>query len=201
MELTKQDYIIKGNKERLSLDIILPELFADYEYSKYYTDPESLDVYDCYLMTYDKITKSLKRRYIIEVKVREQNWNEWMLEKKKLTALNKKAGESGATILYINVTPSGSYVWNLSRIQKDIHWESKDCNISTVEMEKGKKTKQVTMLPTTLAKHFSLTDSQVDLTYLRDEKLKLLLNQVVEDKRSFCLMTFLLQKEDLKSEF
>jgi hypothetical protein len=57
------------------------------------------------------------------------------------------------------------------------------------------------MLPTTLAKHFSLTDSQVDLTYLRDEKLKLLLNQVVEDKRSFCLMTFLLQKEDLKSEF
>lgn len=186
-----QQYFINQSKdERVLLDNIINGIFnnAKYNIEYYFTAAESQEIYDAYVMLFNKETHSMVKSFVIEMKIRNTHYEALMLEKKKYTDLKNVSVGTGATILYINTTPKATYIFNLSQMEMDnIDWTEKKHNKKTLEKQLGKIVKLQTELNISLAKCYPLKKD--DLELLKANKIiKAQHKQTVEkQKRCFCL--------------
>ena len=98
------------NKEKELFDFVkskyLPDLKeSDYKFSKY----------DCY---------SEKLKLDIELKCRATHYDDLLIEKAKYDALIERSKNHGTKAFYINSTPSGVFVFNLSALEEP-QWEDR----------------------------------------------------------------------------
>jgi len=152
--MTTQDYISRNEKERVFLLEIFKNIFDKdkCDVSYYMTSTEGYDEYDGGVCIFKKGTGSVVCRQIYEIKIRDIHYPDLMLERTKFNRLVKKAEDLwDAQIKYVNVTPLGTYIWNITKDDKYI-WLKEEHNKSTTELSKGKKMKQVTYLSTYIAK-------------------------------------------------
>lgn len=184
-QLTNEEKFIEASKkERYGLKYILPhikKLNTKYTWTDYMTDIYSYDVYDCLLQAYDNGSK--KKIFIIEVKVRDTHYPELILETKKLRDLKTKILHPTITdILYINITPMGTYIFNVSRLEKEgkLIPSKLTANKATMTSRTDKVEKGVIMLDINEAKFIDFTFNQ--LQYERDTKLDMIIKQNNEYK-------------------
>ena len=79
------------------------------------------DDYDAFYFIIDTDTQKIKKRVWIEIKIRDTEYDEYILEKKKLKQLIKKKDDlhlsKGEYIfLYVNFTPKETIIWNITNI-------------------------------------------------------------------------------------
>lgn len=187
-----------SKNERLFLKKILEDMTKDntYHYSYYMTDPEGLDIYDGFISLFDKVSGSVYKRYIIEIKIRDIDYDELLLEKKKLDSLTKKSLESDSEMLYICVIPSGTYIFNLSKLG-EVEFTKVPCNKTTV-INSGKIMKTVTFLPKKIASKVIKDLKFYDLKHLirEEEDNKKMKEEIRIHKQNRCLFEYLLKKEN-----
>ncbi len=66
--------------------------------------------------------------YVVEFKCRRTHYDTQMIEHKKFTANLEEANSSGKEFLYIISTPSGEYIFNVSKLASDDYdfaWEDR----------------------------------------------------------------------------
>ena len=102
---------------------------------------EPMSHWDCY---------SAKYQYDIELKCRRTHYDDLLIEKMKYDNLISRATKYGTTPIYINSTPIGIYVFNLSAMQID--WQTKKMPATTDFARKDKVDKVVGFLNLTKAK-------------------------------------------------
>lgn len=189
---------------RALLEEIIPTIYANkekYNYHYYISDIADTTRYDAFVSIFE-IGGQLKANHIIEVKVRDIHYDEMMLEKRKYDELKAvlKREYNVADIIYINTTPKGTFIWNVTKLeeQQKIKWETKLCNKSTVQ-DKGKIEKRVTLLPINKAKHIP----HITNTFLEQklkEKEEKIQEKVKEKQREKCLYQWLLTPSQLCGE-
>jgi len=152
------------------------------------TDIYSYDVYDCLLQA--SIDGSVKKRFIIEIKIRDTHFDELILETKKLRDLKSKVlDHSNTEILYINVTPNKTYVFNLSKMEKEDKFSVNKlkANKATMESRTNKVDKNVIYL--------SITDARsIDFTFNEKEyqnSIKVVINENNRHKNNKNLFEYL----------
>lgn len=186
---TQYEYTLKADDERLILKKIIPTLYNYnvYDIQYYFTDSGGYDVYDAYVMGFNKDTHSCVRRHLIEIKVRDTHYPDLLLEKEKLENLKKKASESDATVIYISTTPKGSYIFNLTQLESSIQWNKEEHWKSTTDKSKGKKYKWVTYLPITSAKYLPIKQTDLDGFKKEEQQSHQLKKTVVKQRQRICL--------------
>ena len=193
----QQDFIKRSEIERVALKSIIQIAFDGKEYEYYLTPVDGYDIYDGYCMFFDPLTKSIIHRVLFEVKVRDRHYPNLLLEEKKWKDLKKKADESGASVVYVNVTPNGSYLFNLTKlIGADIEWVEEDHWVSTTDKSRGKITKWVTYLPVEKAKSYYYTTSRAELEWGKNNKTKEMDVEMISHRKRFCLFDSVLNKKD-----
>jgi len=186
---TNNRFIEASKRERFCLSNILPIIKnSKYEWSEYMTDIYSYDVYDCLLQA--SIDGSVKKRFIIEIKIRDTHFDELILETKKLRDLKSKVlDHSNTEILYINVTPNKTYVFNLSKMEKEDKFSVNKlkANKATMESRTNKVDKNVIYL--------SITDARsIDFTFNEKEyqnSIKVVINENNRHKNNKNLFEYL----------
>ena len=109
---------------------------------------------------YDLIVKDLvncDKRSIVEIKCRTAFYNEgFVYEKSKHTYLTKvkEIDPKNISIIYINSTPRGTYVWNIDDIIHKYSIVKKEMNIATMKSRNTKKNKSVYLLQIEDATHY-----------------------------------------------
>lgn len=158
----------KAVLERAYLKLIFDKLSPKYDYKTWMTPAEGYDVYDGVLLRFKKDTSEVVDRTIIEVKVRDRHYTELMLESIKYTELKKLRKSMNirtkkecyvdikTRLLYINVTPSGSYLFDLDLLNYKTEWKDEMHWVSTTDKSKGKILKSVTYLPVDGVKTFDV---------------------------------------------
>lgn len=164
--------------ERMYLKEIANELRTLFDIKYFQTPPEGKDIYDGMFYFFKKNDYKLKKRVIIEIKVRQKHYDTLMFEKKKcddLKALRNKLDKDSkkqtgddikSDIWYISVTPKGTYVWN---IKDKYDWIEEKHWASTNDKSKGKIMKPLTYLPISDAKKFEFTSESFKYN-MRTEK-------------------------------
>lgn len=114
--------------------------------------------YDAYYYIIDHNTQKIKKRVWVEIKIRDTHFDDYFLETKKYNNLEKKRKElflnkDEVVYLYVNFTPSGTYLWNISDISK-FEKEKRSMNKATSTDRKNKTVKEINYLKTNEAKHF-----------------------------------------------
>ncbi len=138
-------YIQKSITERIFLRKVYEEIkknSPNFDFKIYMTDETGSDIYDARLIRFDNQMSSINKNYYVEIKVRDKDYEEMMLEKIKwnnLKSLVKKMDNKTnrqcftnitSDILYISTTPKGTWVWNLSKIISDKNaWVLKTCPV------------------------------------------------------------------------
>jgi len=152
--------------ERMYLKELTNRLRNTFDIKLYQTPPEGKDKYDGILYFFDKGGYKLKKRVIIEVKVRKDWYPTLMLEKIKLNNLlnirknldkqsEKETGDKiESDIWYMSVTPKETYIWKL---ENKYEWNQEYHNISTNNPSLGKTLKDVTYLDINKSKRFEWT--------------------------------------------
>lgn len=138
------------------------------------------EVYDAVIYLRDKITTNILYKFIIEVKYRDTEYETLILEKKRYNELFKtlkqaeqcKAPSEDITVLYINFTPSGTYIFNLCSnsnqkfLNDKLNLKTEKLVQYTFETDKKEINKKLYYLPKHLAKHFKFViDSDYHLIY------------------------------------
>lgn len=84
-------------------------------------------------------------KFFIEIKNRSSEYSEFVLEEAKLTELKQVAKDPTDIILYINITPKQTYVWNITKLvkEKKLSKGKKEMNKSTCKSTEVKRTKRV----------------------------------------------------------
>ena len=170
--ITQEDYVKKSILERIYLRKIFAMLPTNFDWQYYLTDEFGYSVYDMELLKFKKGTGEPIGRYFVECKVRDQHWNELMLERKKFDDLNIEASKRDkktkkesyldlkSKLIYLCVTPEGSYWYDLNDIEK-FNWDTRNCPVSTTDMSRGRTDKMVGMLDTKLARRFELRTGDI----------------------------------------
>jgi hypothetical protein len=158
-------FVEASKRERYCLKYILPMIknkIPGYEWTEYITDIYGYDVYDCLLQAY--IEGSIKKRYIIEVKVRDTHYDELILETKKIRDLKSKVLDNLTKILYINITPMGTYIFSISDLQKQNKLVKTKivANRATMASRTDKIEKGVFMLNVSDAKYLDFKFNEAD---------------------------------------
>jgi hypothetical protein len=169
---TQQKYYIKSVNERTHLKLIQDKLPNTYDYNLYVTPPEERDIYDGWLYRFEKYKSVLKDRTMIEIKVRDKHYTSLLLEWNKYTDLKKLRNSEDtkknretlvdikSRLVYISVTPEGSYWFDLDSLEKDFEWVEEYHNISTTEPGRGKTLKKVTYIDINKAKKIDVKTGQ-----------------------------------------
>lgn len=199
----QQQFLEKSIKERICLKNILQKLPTEYDYKSYFTPEESYDLYDGVLMKFKKNTSELLGRYFIEVKVRDTHYDTLLLEKKKYEDLIKEVDRKDkitnkecftdikSKIVYVSVTPNGTYWFNLSDMEADkFEWLNEYHWASTTDKSKGRINKVVTYLDINKAKLINVKSTD---TYVND---KVQLDKIkVSQRQQKCLYEYLVDKK------
>jgi hypothetical protein len=96
---------------------------------------------------------SHQAQLVIELKCRRTHYDQLLIEKKKFDALIARADELGYLAVYVNSTPLGIYIWNLSLIRID--WQQEQMPATTDFQNGNKVNKIVGFLPISKAVHLS----------------------------------------------
>ena len=133
------------------------QLLQQWQVSKYKFTEDPMDRIDCVFKK--------KHHWIVEIKVRNQEWDSLFMEVSKYNAMNKMMLDCG---MYVNFIGDKCYIFSLKKIEQFI----RDCfkqNINptrwvwankTTAIDSGKEWKQMIDLPISLAKCFFLKDGQ-----------------------------------------
>ncbi len=132
-------YKIAGMKERE----YLYKLYDPMHDAQFMSTPDSSKAY------FDGTLCHKGKQYILEAKVRTASYDAYLLEEQKYDNLMAFAKECNMDVLYVNFTPSGTYVWNLSdmtRKHQIVPFKQKLMTEKSVE-HTGLVKKYVTNLP------------------------------------------------------
>jgi len=189
-------YYIQGLRERLALKEIYSQLPTKNRYEWCHSPAEGNDKWDSILFCFNSENK-LTHRFIIECKVRNNYYPTLLLEKIKYNDLKKEAKKRDlktkkecyidikTTIVYINVTPKGSYWFSLKSDKinwvQELHWKK------TNEKSLGKILKDVVYLDTSTARSFSLTTQDCLINEMVDVK-----EDMKKAHREFCLYEYIM---------
>lgn len=132
--------------------------------------------YDAYYFQLDLETQSIKKRVWIEIKIRDCEYDDFILEKKKLNSLIKKRNNLSLTgddviFLYINFTPERTIIWKLDDELLN-QTENLVANKATADSRSNKINKEVIYLNPKSGKVFDYIlnekhlESSWDETYL-----------------------------------
>lgn len=114
--------------------------------------------YDAYYFVLDHNTQSIKKRVWVEIKIRDRVFPDYFLEVKKWNNLEKERNALGlnkdeVVYLYLNFTPEGVYMWNISDIDK-YEKEKRLMNKATSTDRNNKIDKEIVNLKTNDAYKF-----------------------------------------------
>jgi hypothetical protein len=158
MNAIQTKFYEKSLLERGYLKMIFDKLPTAYDYKTWMSPAEGYEVYDGVILRFEKGTSTLIDRMIVEVKVRDKFYPELILEKIKFEDLKKVRKqmdtktkkecytEVKTRLIYINITPQGSYFFDLDRLQKDFVWVNEMHWVSTTDKSKGKANKILTKI-------------------------------------------------------
>ena len=165
---TQNKFYEKSLLERAYLKMIFDKLPTSYDYKTWMTPAEGYDVYDGVILRFEKGTSILIDRLIIEVKCRDLYYDSLFLEKIKLDDLKKARRQMDTKtkkecfidvktrIIYINVTPNGTFWFDLDKLENDFKWFNKELWASTTDKSKGKISKIVTSIDCNKARSFNI---------------------------------------------
>ena len=166
--LLNKKFIAAGRKERYALTNFfhyMTNRSRDYEYSFAPTPEDEIIGYDGILTIKYKMTGNICGYYLVETKIRERDFDTLQFDKQKLNTLkrNKKSkdkyfktnySDHTIGIMYVNHTPSGTYLFDILTIldNKLLPKVTKNlCNKTTVNSREEKVEKDVYMMPKELA--------------------------------------------------
>lgn len=165
---TQQKFYQKSLLERAYLKMIFDKLPTTYDYKTWMTPADGFDVYDGVILRFEKGTSTLVDRMIIEIKVRDKFYPELIFEKIKYDDLKKVRRSMDlktkkecfidvkTRIIYVNVTPEGSFFFDIDKLSKDFEWVNEMHWVSTTDKSKGKINKILTKIDYTKAKRFNV---------------------------------------------
>jgi hypothetical protein len=168
MNSTQKAFYEKSLLERGYLKLIFDKLPTAYDYKTWMTPAEGYEVYDGVILRFEKGTSKLIDRMIIEVKVRDKFYNDLILEKIKFNDLKKVKRQMDTKtkkdcymdvktrLIYINITPEGSYFFDLDKLQKEFNWVEEMHWVSTTDKNKGKALKSLTKIDYTKGKRYNI---------------------------------------------
>jgi hypothetical protein len=158
----------KSLLERGYLKMIFDKLPTAYDYKTWMTPAEGYEVYDGVILRFEKGTSNLIDRMIVEVKVRDKFYPELILEKIKFEDLKKVRRQMDAKtkkeclidvktrLIYINITPQGSFFFDLDKLEKEFQWTNEMHWVSTTDKSKGKINKILTKINSSKGKLYNI---------------------------------------------
>ena len=158
MNTIQMKFYEKSLLERGYLKMIFDKLPTAYDYKTWMTPAEGFEVYDGVILRFEKGTSKLIDRMIVEVKVRDKFYPELILEKIKFDDLKKVRRQMDTKtkkecytdvktrLIYINITPQGSYFFDLDKLEKEFQWTNEMHWVSTTDKSKGKIQKDLRKL-------------------------------------------------------
>jgi hypothetical protein len=196
------EFQIREVKARIIQKWVVDKAFCNKKYDYYATPIEGYDCYDGGVVVYDKDTGSIIKRYIIETKVRDEHYDELVYEWKKHKDLVEKGKLLDSSILYLNVTPRGTYLFKISDVIGDVIWDDDKEYNKTTAVKSNKIKKKATNLPIIKAKTFEWTTADVEKEYYIKNILKRTENVIRKDeKKKGFLVEWLTEAEIEKSDF
>ena len=168
MNTTQKAFYEKSLLERGYLKLIFDKLPTAYDYKTWMTPAEGYEVYDGVILRFEKGTSKLIDRMIVEVKVRDKFYPELILEKIKLDDLKKVRRQMDTKtkkecytdvktrLIYINITPQGSFFFDLDKLNKTFNWVEEMHWVSTTDKSKGKILKSLTKIDSTKGKAYNI---------------------------------------------
>jgi hypothetical protein len=167
MVYTEQEFLRKSERERIMLDLLFAKIYnkGKTQDNIYHTPADGRDEYDSVVCRF--LNGTINKNHIWEAKIRDTNYSDILFEKKKYQSLKKVAEKySGAEcdIFYVSTHPDGTYVFNITEIEKagKIEWIKQEHNKSTVMKHLGKVMKDIIYLPIDLAKKVDIKVSDID---------------------------------------
>lgn len=151
-----------GREALKELKLLYPNTFKfEITYTEY-----KYETYDAFFIIYDKETHKLIKRVFIEIKYRQENYDTWMLEKKKVKQLKDKMKELSLfdgefSHYYLVFTPKTTYMWDITNIQPEDCKDKLYANVATAISTSNKRNKFCKLLEIKEAKEFK---------YVLDEK-------------------------------
>jgi len=154
--------------------------------------------FDAIINVKERNTKRVMYKLVIKAKVRNVDYNSLMIEKHKVDEMFKSfnatkeydSSYTTSSLIYINFTPSGVYLFNLSHpklikwLADDSNWFVKELDKTTADVDAPKVKKEIYLLPKYLATHYNYfipSNFRVEIT---DSKPKEIIKSVqpVKDK-------------------
>jgi hypothetical protein len=177
MVYTEAEYLKKSQRERVMLNLLFGKIYNKNGFNDniYHTPAEGKEPYDSVVCRFKN--GIIQKNHIWEAKIRDADYDDILFEKIKYNSLKKIAKKYDAVecdIFYVSSHPSGTYVFNITQIEKDnkLKWIKQSHNISTVELWKGKTEKELVYLPISLAKKVDIKASDIDNEEKRIEEQK-----------------------------
>ena len=160
-------YINESERERIMLNLLFSKIYnkSDLQDNIHHTSSNSLDEFDSLVCRFKD--NRIYKNHIWEAKLRPKNYPNILFEKIKHNTLKKVAKRfDGAPceILYVSTHPSGTYVFNITKLEAEnkLEWIKEEHNVSTVEKWKGKVEKEIMYLPIEWAKKVDITIYDID---------------------------------------
>ena len=178
MVYTEAEYLRRSERERIMLNLLFNKIYnkSDIVDNIYHTPADSKEEYDSVVCRFKN--NKIYKNHIWEAKIRDIDYNDILFERNKYNSLKKvckRFDGAPCDIFYVSTHPSGTYVFNITKIEKDkkLEWITQEHNISTVEKWKGKKDKDLIYLPIELAKKIDIKTSDIDKVEkeLKEKKL------------------------------
>ena len=176
MVYTEQEYYNKSVRERIMLDILFSRIYnkSKLQDNIHHTPADSKEPYDSIVCRFDG---TIKQNHIWEAKIRDANYTEILFEKIKYESLKKIAKRyegAPSDIFYVSTHPNGTYIFNITKIEKEgkLEWIKQQHNKSTVEKWRGKIEKQLIYLPIEWGKIIDIKVSDIDRVEKEIEEAK-----------------------------
>ena len=176
MVYTEQEYYNKSVRERIMLDLLFSRIYnkSKLQDNIHHTPADSKEPYDSIVCRFDG---TIKQNHIWEAKIRDANYTEILFEKIKYESLKKIAKRyegAPSDIFYVSTHPNGTYIFNITKIEKEgkLEWIKQQHNKSTVEKWRGKIEKQLIYLPIEWGKIIDIKVSDIDRVEKEIEEAK-----------------------------
>jgi hypothetical protein len=172
-----------GREALLAIQQYYPDLF---KHQIKFTQ-NKFDCHDAFWIVYDEDTHKILKRVFIEIKIRTEEYEEYILEYNKVNKIHTFVQELGLSkdeyeILYINFCPKNTLIWKISDIGRDLTCEKiirKRMNVKTAVSRTDKVMKEVYMMSIKTAKTLDYSLNKVHL--MTNYEMKYLL-PLVKDK-------------------
>ncbi len=165
------DFESAAYKERIFFNNLnhLYQIFPDDKFiidETHYTDHTRYD----YLIHF----KNCYKRLIVEIKIRTENFEDYIYETEKHKGLMaaKNLDPDNNTIIYINSTPKGTYIWNIDKIIGKYKIEKKMMNKATMASRTDKKDKSIYLLEPEDARYYEYHwDDKQFIKHIEEKKM------------------------------